>query len=243
MNGKEKALEVAREINYPHTRFLDDPRREVPDKLTDVLFTDMFPFGLYVAYRWDKPTFGVTLYDGVGELELASILDTYPTAALANAVTIAAERKPYTTEHGLTIVPRTDFANAPKLNRLMVPGVNPTSPNGLEMFTKERGLEIETPHLTFASTEARYPFDAVLSDIANRESKAVTNSTSIRIEYPIDHLTLEGKSWPILLLVRVVALGLLGVVIAVVLSRGVTELKKDRTRHTEKQLNTMSRSS
>jgi putative intracellular protease/amidase len=235
LNGEAKALEVAREINYPHTRFLDNPARDVPAKLSDVLFTDMFPFGLYVGYRWDKPSYGVTLYDGVGELELASILDTYPTAALATAVTLAEERKAFTTKHGLYVVPRKDLATAPKINRLLVPGVNPDVSGDVEAFARERGLELETPHLTFAGSQARYPFDAVLSDIAERESKAVTHSTSLRIEYPSDHLALEGRSWPTFLLLRVLSLGVLGVVIAAGVSRSITALRKNRTHDTKER--------
>jgi putative intracellular protease/amidase len=226
--GNATALEVARRINYPHTRFLNDPRRDVPDSIISVLFTDLLPFGLSVAYRWDKPSYGVTLYDGVGELELASILDTYPTAALAYATTLAAELRPYTTEHGLTVVPRAEFSTAPRLDRLLIPGVNAGLTQELTTFARERGIEVETPHRAFAGTGARYPFDAVLSDIAERDSKAVANAASIRIEYPIDHLLLQGNDWPIYLLLRPLALGLLGVAVAVGARRGFASLTNDQ---------------
>jgi hypothetical protein len=75
----------------------------------------------------------------------------------------------------------------------------------------------------------------VLSDIAERESKAVTHSTSLRIEYPSDHLALEGRSWPTFLLLRVLSLGVLGVVIAAGVSRSITALRKNRTHDTKER--------
>jgi hypothetical protein len=138
-------------------------------------------------------------------------------------------------------VPRTDFVTAPKLDRLMIPGISPDSAGDVQTFAQERGLELETPHLMFAATKARYPFDAVLTDIAERESKVVTHSTSIRIKYPIEHLTLEGKNFPTFLLVRVLALGLLGVVLAVGISKDVTALRRKETPNTKKESGTVSR--
>jgi putative intracellular protease/amidase len=234
LNGEAMALEVAQTLNYPHTRFLGDPTRPVPTTIVD-----MIPLALYTAFRWDKPMLGVTLYDGVSELELASILDTYPTAGAATTVTLADERKPFTTKHGLTIVPRSDFANAPKLNRVIVPGINPTLTQDLEAFANEQGLELETPHVTFAGTEARYPFDAAFSDLAKHENKAIARTVSLGLEYPIDHLQLEGKSFPFFLLARLLGLGLAGVLLVIGLSRGITTLRKTRA-NTIKQSRTAS---
>ena len=230
LNGEALALEVAGKLSYPHTRFLYDPTRPVPTTMVD-----MIPVALYQAFRWDKPVLGVTLYDGVSELELASILDTYPTAGVANAVTIAEARKPVTTMHGLHVVPRGDLTNAPKLNRMIVPGIHPKLTQELEAFANERGLELETVHVKFAGTEARYPFDAALSDLAKHENKAIAETTSLGLEYPIGHVDLEGRGWPAFLLVRFVGLGLLGVIAATGLSRGVMALRKSQTRGAEKQ--------
>jgi putative intracellular protease/amidase len=235
LNGKALALEVARKLNYPHTRFLDDPTRPVPTTMKD-----MIPVALYEAFRWDKPMLGVALYDGVNELELASILDTYPTAGVTNAITLANERKPFTTKHGLTIVPRSDFASAPKLNRLIVPGVQPTVSEGLETFAKERGLAVEIPHVTFVGTDAAYPFDAALSDLAEHENKAIAITASLGLEYPIDHLKLEGKSFPFYLLLRFLGLGVAGVMVAVGLSKGMSALRQTKVSRSAQQSGTMS---
>lgn len=235
LNGEALALEVAQKLNYPHTRFLSDPVRPVPNRPVDFI-----PTVLYAAYRWDKPNLGVVLYDGVSELELSSILDTYPSAATANAVTVAEEHKPYTTKHGLYIVPRTTFANAPRLNRLIVPGVNATLTNKLQAFAQERRLELETPHLTFAGTAARYPYDAAFSDLAKRENKAISRTASMGIEYPIDHLTLEGRAFPYFLVVRFLGLGIVGVLFATGLSRGITALWKTRANRSAGQRGTVS---
>ncbi|MFD0823779.1 DJ-1/PfpI family protein, partial [Micromonospora zhanjiangensis] len=69
---------------------------------------------LNVSYRWDAPTVGVLLTDGVGETELASVFGTYTEATYAaRPLALSAGAATIRTRHGLTFVPRATLATAP----------------------------------------------------------------------------------------------------------------------------------
>ena len=58
---------------------------------------------LSAAYRWDRPTMGVLLTDGVGEIELASAFRPYTEFSyLTRPVAVTADGQPIRTRHGLT---------------------------------------------------------------------------------------------------------------------------------------------
>ncbi|MCW3820793.1 DJ-1/PfpI family protein [Micromonospora sp. DR5-3] len=78
---------------------------------------------LNLSYRWDAPTAGVLLIEGVGELELASVFVTYTEAVYAARTLAVSPGTPTVhSRHGLTFVPRATLAGAPQLDRLLVPG-------------------------------------------------------------------------------------------------------------------------
>jgi putative intracellular protease/amidase len=81
---------------------------------------------LSAGYRWDRPTMGVLLTDGVGETELASAFRPYTELSyLARPVAVTADGRPIRSRHGLTFVPRAALASAaPGLERLVVPGAD-----------------------------------------------------------------------------------------------------------------------
>ena len=81
---------------------------------------------LSAGYRWDRPSTGVLLTDGVGEIELASAFRPYTELSyLARPVAVTTDGRPVRSRHGLTFVPRADLASAaPGLDRLVVPGAD-----------------------------------------------------------------------------------------------------------------------
>jgi transcriptional regulator GlxA family with amidase domain len=200
--GRDAAEETARRIGYPHTRFLDDRTWSVPE----VGVAAMLPSSLGRG----RTDIGLVLYDGVGEIELGSVADTYPYANSTDVHTVAPERRAVRSRNGLDLVPRFDLASAPPLDRVIVPG----RPDAAVLATVDGsaarlGLVAERIH-----AGSDYPYDATLRDMARRETRALAASAAVDIEYPVDHLRLEGSDWPLGVLVPALGLGLLGLGLA-----------------------------
>lgn len=79
---------------------------------------------LSAAYRWDRPTLGVRLRDGVGEIELAAAFRPYTELSyLAEPLAFSADGGPIRSRHGLTFAPRVDAITArDQADRVIVPG-------------------------------------------------------------------------------------------------------------------------
>jgi hypothetical protein len=67
---------------------------------------------------------GVALYPGIGEIALGSVVDTYPRSAVLTVQTVAPERTIVQSRHGLALVPRWSMADAPNLDRMILPGAS-----------------------------------------------------------------------------------------------------------------------
>jgi putative intracellular protease/amidase len=208
-----EAAELAEKIGYPDQRLGGEPR--IPaDRLTA---SDRALYVLWAAYGWGKPGIGVVLTEGTSEIELASVLDVYPGPVLtANTTTLTPEglRSPVRTEHGLYFVPRSDLDSAPGFDRVFVPGraaPSVTDPR-VRSWAREKGLKLEFIH---ADAPAGFPFDATLPDLAKHENAPVARFTARLLEYPIGHIGLAGGGWPFAHLPRPLAVGLLGLAIAV----------------------------
>jgi len=215
--GEEAATALAQKIGYPDQRVGDEPR--IPaDRLTA---SDRALYVLWTVYGWGKPKIGVVLTEGTSEIELASVLDVYPGPVLtANTTTLTPEgsRSPVRSEHGLYFVPRSDLDSAPGFDRLLVPGrIAPsvTDPR-VRSWAREKGLKLE---FIYADAPAGFPFDATLSDLAEHENAPVARFTARLLEYPIGHLGLAGGAWPFAHLLRPLAVGLLGLALAVLIGR------------------------
>jgi AraC family transcriptional activator FtrA len=70
--GREAALATAARIGYPHTRFLDD-RAWTPSADGDAAF-------LPNLFRLGRAKIGLYMYQGVDDLSVSSVTDTYPRA-------------------------------------------------------------------------------------------------------------------------------------------------------------------
>jgi transcriptional regulator GlxA family with amidase domain len=214
MLGREAADQTAEAIGYPHARFLDDPTwgnsRLHP-----------LPF-LPGTYRWHRDEIGLLLYEGVRELEVASVVDTYPRSFTASVRTLSAGASIVRTRHGLDLLPDGSFSATRALDRVLVPGDASAPENAPEAaeavwsWTRQHpaGPAVEAVH-----AGGGYLYDATLRDMARHETNGVATEAANILEYPTRDLALDGPAVRLELLLRPLALGLLGLGAALWLCR------------------------
>ncbi|MDJ0572462.1 MAG: DJ-1/PfpI family protein [Pleurocapsa sp. MO_192.B19] len=208
--GTSVARKVAQKLHYPLT---DSAKFESPSlKLKDSLWL------LTAAYQWHKQNIGVFLNDGIGEINLTAVLDTYPQSFTAKTISIAPERKVIHSQYGLNLVPRHDFATATKLDRLLVLDNQPHL--DLETWARSK-YDLEPESLSSLSKDDdRFIFDNVLQDLARRENKPLAEIVAKTLEYPVDSTNLEGTGIPIWLFLKPLAIALASVTaIAIILNK------------------------
>ena len=167
---------------------------------------------LAAAFPWLRPTVGVGLVEGVGELEVAAPFEVYASSFAVSTVPIAAEAT-VTTRHGLRLIATPANADAPRMDRLVVPGVGSTGEvdSRLLGWAADRGLDVELPNGGQAASQ--FSFDTMLADLAGHSDQTTARVTAKTIEYPTEQLELAGASWPwrptaLLALTATVAIGI-----------------------------------
>lgn len=200
--GKGVVREIAQKLNYP---FTDSEKFDSPSiKLRDTLWL------LTAAYQWHKQNIGVFLDDGIGEINLTAVLDTYPRSFTARTISIAPERKIIHSQYGLDLVPHFDFTTtAAKLERLLV--LDNQSHLNLENWAKNK-YNLEPEYLSSLSKYSnRFIFDNTLQDLAQQENKPLAEIVAKSIEYRVDSINLEGKNFPIWLILKPLLIALISV--------------------------------
>jgi putative intracellular protease/amidase len=192
--GAAEAERVGHAIAYPSWS-LDGP--------TDICAQrwgprDLAP-ALSLLFPWFRPTVGVGLVQGVGELDVAAPFEVYPNSFAAHTIPIAAEGI-VTTRHGLRLVATPASAATPRVSRLVVAGIlhaDQVDPD-LADWAADRGLNLELPNGQTANQTAdiRFSFDSMLADLAAHSDRATAQATAKSIEYPLDRLQLTGAAWP-----------------------------------------------
>jgi len=121
--GRAKALDVARQIGYTNTAYLDDPswpwpseQWPTPSPLDDRIGT-LITTGVFRGQR----NLGVPLFDGVSEAGLAGLLDPTTGSLNFHSFVMAPERTVVRSLNGFQFVPRDDFSTVPTLDRVLVP--------------------------------------------------------------------------------------------------------------------------
>lgn len=157
---------------------------------------------LSAGSRWDRPTMGVLLTDGVGELELAAAFrpDT-ELSYLARPLAVTADGQPIRSRHGLTFVPRADLATAaPRLDRLLVPGTAAARGKAAEGLSLPERLPVVYLH-----DRPGFAFDPALGDIARTRDVATAGWVAKTLESPT-RPQLAGPAWPWTLTLRPILL-------------------------------------
>ena len=70
------------------------------------------------AFKWAKSDTGVWVYDGIGDMELAAVLDAYPVSLATRTYTVGATGGIVTSHVGLQLIPHWDLAALPAVDRL-----------------------------------------------------------------------------------------------------------------------------
>jgi transcriptional regulator GlxA family with amidase domain len=187
LTSATEAQRVGRELAYPGWS-LDGPtgipvQRPAPRDLTNLLAA---------LAPWHRPALGVGLVEGASEIDIAAPFEVYATSFAARTVPIAAGPA-VTTRHGLRLVAAPADATAPRVDRLIVPGIHradQVDPR-LAAWAAGRGLSIELP-----LADGEFSFDAMLRDLAAHADRVTARVTAKSIEYPTGHLQLAGPAWP-----------------------------------------------
>ncbi|WP_020579741.1 DJ-1/PfpI family protein [Actinopolymorpha alba] len=176
---------------------------------------------LSASYRWDRPTTGVLLTDGVGEIELASAFRPYTELSyLGTMHAVTRDGGPIRSRHGLTFIPRSDWASAaPQVDRLIVPGAQAAA-------TKAASGLPGAGTAVYLHQDNVFPFDGVLQDIARTYDTATATWVAKTLQYPIPALPQSATRWPWGLTIRLVLLAGAGSVLAGILLL----LRRRRTR-------------
>jgi putative intracellular protease/amidase len=188
--GAGEAQRVGQELAYPswslHGPTEIRTQRWAPGDLA---------YLLAVVFPWWRPTVGVGLVEGVGELEVAAPFEVYASSFAARTVPIAAEAT-VPTRHGLRLVATPANAGALRVDRLVVPGVGPIEEvdSRLLGWAADRGLKVELPSAGQAA--GQFSFDAMLGDLAVHSDQTTPRVTAKSIEYPTEQLELAGAGWP-----------------------------------------------
>jgi putative intracellular protease/amidase len=164
---------------------------------------------LNAAYR--RTSIGVMLTEGVGEIELSSVFDTYNGQSFAaRTVAVAAGDDAVSSRHGLTFVPTSDLDGVGgDLDRLMVPGAS---------ATRGQGRDLAVDHAVvpeYLHARPGFPYDAALRDLARTFDVPTARWAAKALEYPVDDLDLTGpaRPWPLVLTPLVLALAGLAAIV------------------------------
>jgi transcriptional regulator GlxA family with amidase domain len=194
MVGRAVAARAARAVEWPDWSPGGAAAiRRLRPALADVVAV------LSAGYRWDRPTMGVLLTDGVGETELASAFRPYTELSyLARPVAVTADGRPIRSRHGLTFAPRTELsAAAPGLDRLVVPGA------GAARRAAADGLSLpERLRPVYLHQQPGFAFDGALGDIARTWDVATARWVAKTLQYPTTNPQLTGAAWPWTLTLR-----------------------------------------
>lgn len=206
---QQTAAAAAGSIHWPHyspgrPRHIDPPQLAPAD-------TTAF---LSAAYRWDRPATGVLLTDGISETAVASALRPYTELTyLTHSTAVTLDGRPVRTTHGLVLVPHGSLGALPQpVDRVLVPGHTPAQ-------VRQLPLPPGTPATALQPDPQAFAFDGALRDINRTTDRATAAWVAKSMQYPVDHLDLDGASWPGSLTVRALVIGLLPLVILVAAGR------------------------
>ncbi|TJY41331.1 DJ-1/PfpI family protein [Cohnella pontilimi] len=187
--GEPMAEKIAKEMNYPSYHYVKNPKVD-PNDVDRTEWIFMFN----QAFQMNKKSAGVLLYNGVDDGALSTIFDTYATSGTTKVYTVSDANQPIVTKYHLNLVTRYQMSNAPKLDRMLVPGVEAESLAAEEVKQWSAKGNNVMPEFIHSGSADRFMFDAPLEDLAKQEDVLTAKYDAKRVEYrAATHLKFEGK--------------------------------------------------
>lgn len=173
--GDEEAARIGGEMGYPGWT-LNGPT-EIPVQQFALADAGV---GLNVVLPWFRPTVGVALADGVGEVDAVAPFEVASYSAASTVLPVAAGST-VTTAHGLVLLTRQTSSTPTNLDRLLLPDSGDEADRAsLTAWATSEGM----PAAELRTAAGRGGFDAALTDLAEHNGQAVASSTAKLIDYP-----------------------------------------------------------
>ncbi|XRG80101.1 DJ-1/PfpI family protein [Rossellomorea sp. GAMAL-10_SWC] len=212
--GEPMAAKIAKEISYPSYQFVQNPK--VEPKNMNIKFATYL---LNLGFNWNKKQNGVLLYKDMDEIALSSIFDSYGDTGTTQILTVSSSDAPITTKHHLNILARHQISNAPKLDKMIIPGGDAKSLAAADIkLWDEKGNTKETL-LIHSDSPNRYVFEAPLEDLAKQEDLLTAKHAVKRFEYRANGIHLEGNPFPLETYVYLLLTILLSLLVAFCIDR------------------------
>jgi putative intracellular protease/amidase len=173
--GPDEATRVGRLVGYP-----DWSLTQSPDIATQSFARTDLPIGLNALIPWGRPTLGIALTDGVGEIDVASSFEVYDVSYAARPIPLSATGT-VTTRHGLVLLTST-MTDGPTPTVLAVPGpagtraLNPA----LRGWADQHHVRVDAIH----GNDRSPGFDGALEYLAAHAGRATAVSAAKMIDYP-----------------------------------------------------------
>ncbi|MGG1519063.1 DJ-1/PfpI family protein [Paenibacillus oryzisoli] len=186
--GEPMAEKIAKEIHYPSYSFVKNPEIQ-PYHMdrTEVAYT------LNRAFQWNVKSTGVLLYNGMDDGALTTIFDTYAASGTTKVHTVSDAKQPIVTKYHLNLVTRYNMSNAPKLDRMLVPGVEAETSAAEDIKQWHAKNNTVVPEFIHSGSADRFMFDAPLEDLAKQEDVQTAKYGIKRLEYRVTNLNFEGN--------------------------------------------------
>lgn len=168
MFGETTLQKVMTDIHYPHAEI------RTIHKSIAIKTGHKFTIAGKLIFRKNRKV-GVLLQDGINELMLAAVLDTYHRTFPSSLETISTNSAPIISKYGLTILP-TSTLNKLKLDELHVLMPDTVSKSVMENYGT-------TPVIHYNSSENQYIIDQCLLRIKNQYGSKFENITKLLLDY------------------------------------------------------------
>jgi putative intracellular protease/amidase len=191
--GSGEATRVGQVVRYPNWSV--DGDTTIP---TQSFSAADLPVGLNALIPWGRPSIGVALTDGIGEIDVASTFEVYAASYAARAVPIATNGA-ITTKHGMVLLANTP-EDAPSLTRMAVPGSG--GAEGVDPHLREWSARHNVPVDAVQPGEVLPAFDAALKYLSTQTGRMTAVSAAKMMDYPVGELRLadhSGSRIPLLL--------------------------------------------